>query len=48
MDALGNHGFGMGNLVPPQEKVTLRSEIPALEPEVRPPQWHTAPMGKGT
>lgn len=40
--------FGMGNLVPPQEKVTLRSEILALELEVRLSLWHTALMGSGT
>lgn len=48
MDALGNHGFGMRNLVPPQAKVTLRSEIPALEPDVWSAQWHMALMGNST
>lgn len=38
MDALGNSGFGMANLVLPEENVTFRSEIPALEMGVWPLQ----------
>lgn len=38
MDALGSCGFGMRNLVLPEENVTFRSEIPVLGVEVWPLQ----------
>lgn len=38
MDALGNCGFGMGNLVVLEENITFRSEIPVLGVEVWPLQ----------
>lgn len=48
MDAQGNHSFLVGNLVPPQAKVILRSGVPALEHGAQLPQCHITLVGKGT